>query len=112
MVEVPLPALKPILYSNPGIGLHADLVALYIPVLSIAGTTLALLGSDLDAYAFALVALEYVKAPDIAVCQALDYRASNLTSLRGEDDDGVVGTLDVAALVRVKDWRSHAGAVG
>jgi hypothetical protein len=103
VVEVPLPALKPILPSNPGIRLRADLVALYIPVLSIAGTTLALLGSDLDAYAFALVALEYAKAPDIAVCQALDYRALNLTPLRGEDDDGVVGTLDVAALVHVKD---------
>lgn len=58
--------------GNPDIRLRADLVSLYIPVLSIAGTTLARLGSDLDAYAFALVALEYVKASDIAVCQALD----------------------------------------
>jgi hypothetical protein len=92
VVEVPLLTFQPMLPSNPDLHLRADLVALYIPVLSIAGTTLAL-------RALTVTSLRSYSSPSDMSRRQI----SPSVRPRGENDDGVVSTLDVTALVRMQD---------
>jgi hypothetical protein len=92
VIEVPFLAFRPMLPSNPDLRLRADLVALYIPVLSIASTTLTI-------RALTVTSLRPYSSPS----NMSRHQISPSIRPRGENDDGVVGTLDVAALVRVQD---------
>ena len=78
--------------SNPDLHLRADLVTLYIPVLSIAGTTLAL-------RALTVTSLRSYSSPSNMSRRQI----SPSVRPRGENDNNVVDTLDVVALVRVQD---------
>lgn len=83
---------QPMLPSNPDVHLRGDLVTLYIPVLSIAGTTLVL-------RALIVTSLRSYSSPS----NMSRRQVSPFVRPRGKNDDGVVDSLDVAALVRVQD---------
>lgn len=75
-------------------------------MLSIARPPFALENPHPDVAPLVLGALENVQAPEVAVREALDKGAPHLARGRRRYDGGVVGVLDVAALVRVQNGRA------